>query len=421
MKYRLFARLGLFLTLVCGGWKLFAAEPPLEWVDPDTGHRIIRLSREDGTESLYFHQNAYTPDGNKMVMLTPEGVATVDLKTRQIDLVVPGVARTTNSVAGVMVGRKTPTVYYSRWNGSNNVAFATDLETHATRRIGILPGSGRVGSLATVNADETWLAGSYLEGRPTNLARIFRDPQRSKGEWMQDRFQMRLPMRLFAMDTKTGKIHTFNPSTDWLNHVQASPTDPDRLMFCHEGPWHLLDRIWTVRPSGGKAQLVHRRSMEMEIAGHEFFGGDGKMIWYDLQTPRGEDFWLGGYEIATGQRTWYHLERNQWSVHYNVSRDGSLFAGDGGDDGMVAHAPDGKWIYLFRPELEHAPGGVELPEKAGLVKPGVFHAERLVNMKKHDYSLEPNVNFTPDGKWIVFRSNMFGPTHVFAVEVAKNE
>ncbi len=42
-------------------------------------------------------------------------------------------------------------------------------------------------------------------------------------------------------------------------------------------------------------------------------------------------------------------------------------------------------------------------------------------MKKHNYSLEPNVNFTPDGKWIVFRSNMFGPTHVFAVEVAKNE
>jgi hypothetical protein len=33
--------------------------------------------------------------------------------------------------------------------------------------------------------------------------------------------------------------------------------------------------------------------------------------------------------------------------------------------------------------------------------------------------LEPNVNFTPDMKWIVFRSNMFGPTHVFAVEIAK--
>lgn len=245
MKYRLLTGLRLLLTLASASWKLQAAEPPLEWVDPDTGHRIIRLSRDGGTESLYFHQNAYTPKGDKMVMLTPDGVATVDLKTRQIDLVVPGVERTTNFVAGVVVGRKSPTVYYSRWNGSNTVAYATDLMTHATRTIGLLPGRA---SLATVNADETWLAGSCLEGHPTNLARFFRDPQRSKGQWMEERFQMHLPMRLFTMDTKTGQVHTFNPSTDWLNHVQASPTDPDLLMFCHEGPWHWVDRIWTVRP-----------------------------------------------------------------------------------------------------------------------------------------------------------------------------
>jgi oligogalacturonide lyase len=33
--------------------------------------------------------------------------------------------------------------------------------------------------------------------------------------------------------------------------------------------------------------------------------------------------------------------------------------------------------------------------------------------------LEPNVTFSPDMKWVVFRSNMLGPTHVFAVEIAK--
>jgi len=33
--------------------------------------------------------------------------------------------------------------------------------------------------------------------------------------------------------------------------------------------------------------------------------------------------------------------------------------------------------------------------------------------------LEPNVTFTPDGKWIVFRSNMHGVTHVYAVEIEK--
>jgi hypothetical protein len=90
--------------------------------------------------------------------------------------------------------------------------------------------------------------------------------------------------------------------------------------------------------------------MNFEIAGHEFFSADGKWIWYDLQTPRGQVFWIAGHEIATGKKLYRRVEQNEWSVHYNVAPDGKLFAGDGGDEDMVAHAKDGKWIYAFRPE-----------------------------------------------------------------------
>jgi oligogalacturonide lyase len=57
------------------------------------------------------------------------------------------------------------------------------------------------------------------------------------------------------------------------------------------------------------------------------------------------------------------------------------------------------WIYLFHRDGDH------------------LSADRLVNMKRHHYTLEPNVHFSPDGKWIIFRSNMFGPTNVFAVKL----
>src|SRR5258708_6258405 len=43
-----------------------AHQPPTHWIDPATGHRILRLSREPGTSTLYFHQNAYTPRGGKL-------------------------------------------------------------------------------------------------------------------------------------------------------------------------------------------------------------------------------------------------------------------------------------------------------------------------------------------------------------------
>jgi hypothetical protein len=48
-------------------------------------------------------------------------------------------------------------------------------------------------------------------------------------------------------------------------------------------------------------------------------------------------------------------------------------------------------------------------EQKGLIKPGVSRAERLVNMAKHDYQLEPNVSFTPDMKWIIFRTKCSDP------------
>jgi oligogalacturonide lyase len=85
----------------------------------------------------------------------------------------------------------------------------------------------------------------------------------------------------------------------------------------------------------------------------------------------------------------------------------------------VAAGGNGQWIYLFHPEMVPDRTDGQLPNSKELIQPGFFKAEKLVNLAKHNYSLEPNVTFTPDMKWIVFRSNMFGPTHVFAVEIKK--
>jgi oligogalacturonide lyase len=218
---------------------------------------------------------------------------------------------------------------------------------------------------------------------------------------LEERWAAHVPMRLFTVNVTNGEVKTFHPSTEWLNHVQFSPTDPTLIMFCHEGPWHKVDRIWTIRTDGSDLRKIHTRSMDMEIAGHEFFGADGKTIWYDLQTPKSRVFWLAGHVIATGETIRYKVEREHWSVHFNVSPDGRLFAGDGGGPRSVAAPGNGQWIYLFTP------------------KDGALQAEKLVDLSKHDYEFEPNLTFTPDGKWIVFRSNMHGAVHTYAVEVKK--
>jgi oligogalacturonide lyase len=383
---------------------------PTSWIDPDTGHRVVRLTQEPNSASLYFNQNGYTADHKKMVYTTPEGISVLNLETHEAKVAVTGRVRI------VVTGHKTQNVYYIR----DQAVYATDVDTLATKKIAALPARG---SISTVNADETLLAGTYIEGdgKDYNQNRP-QAPQQleqpvSKGQMMEERLAARLPMALFTIDARTGETKVIHRATDWLNHLEFNPSDPTLLMFCHEGPWHKVDRIWTMRTDGSHIQLIHKRTMAFEIAGHEFWSSDGKILWYDLQTPRSEVFWLAGYNVETGERTWYHMERNEWSIHFNVSADGKLFCGDGGDPGQVAKAKDAQWIYLFRPEKLGMPG--MLNEK-DFIQPGKFHAEKLVNMSKHNYKLEPNVSFTPDQKWVVFRSNMFGATYAFAVEVEKH-
>ena len=360
-----------------------------EWVDAQTGHRVVRLSRLPGeNESFYFHQNAYAPEGDKMVFENSQPGAsnrlfTLELATRRIEPL------TQAEVRQGFVARGSRNIYYQR---SNEVC-VTHLDTKATRVVARLP---KGWSVSTVNADETLIAGTFVEG-----GRKIETRGRPKSEWFRAIFESKQPQQLFTVEVATGKTNSFHHYEGWLGHIQFSPTDPTLLMFCHEGTWHEVDRIWQIRTDGTKLRLMHQRTMPMEIAGHEFWSWDGKTAWFDLQTPRGEKFWIAGVEVATGKTTRYALERDQWSVHYNLSRDQKLFAGDGGGTNMVAKAKDGKWIWLFTPQPD-----------------GTLRAEHLVNMSNHDYLLEPNVNFTPDGKWIVFRGNFDGSPQVYAVEVA---
>ena len=317
---------------------------------------------------------------------------------------------------------------------AENSLKAVHLDTKAIREVVKLPPKVRGGQFA-LNCDESLLVAIGPDPDGKTIPRT--PPPNGMGGNLEAQWAAGTPKMIYTVNVKTGEFKVLHRENDWTNHLQCSPTDPQQILFCHEGPWHYNDRTWTIRADGGPAKLLHERTMNMEIEGHEFFSQDGKTVWFDLQTPRSTVFWLAGVELATGKRTWYHLNRNEWSVQYNVSPDGTLFAGDGGGPGSVAaRSPDGEilvppgngqWIYLFRPAMVR---GNSLREGKNLVEIGLFKSERLADMFAHDYSkdrgVEPNVTFTPDGRWIIFSGNFHSPrvdgravTHAYAVEIAK--
>jgi oligogalacturonide lyase len=303
-------------------------------------------------------------------------------------------------------------------------------------------------SVVSVNADETLVAGTYIIGPPTGkeygaaavpapaqpagatdnrVGSAVQGPHyqpTNKGQMMAVRLAAHLPLVLFTLrlepgpnGQKAGDLKVLLHSTDWVNHLLFSPTDPQLLMYCHEGAWEKVDRIWMIHTDATHNTLVHKRTMANEIAGHEFWGLDGETIWYDWQPPKGEDFYLAGRNLNTGERIAYHMQRDEWSIHFNLTKDLSLFCGDGGDPGQVARAKDGEWIELYYPvKFPVAKDALNSPT---FWQPGVFHSEHLVNMSHHYYREEPNVRFSPDKKLVIFTSNMFGPSYVFGAEVDK--
>ena len=369
-----------------GGQKM-----PEEWIDNTTHHKVVRLTNVPGSNgSFYFHNNPFF--GDEMVFYnTSNGskqIYKLNLKTRKAEQL----THRSTPMGGEMVCQKTGEVFYQ----VKDSVFATSVKTGKERLAFVFPADFKA-SISTVNADATMVGGALGNDQEKEIFKQYPE----KSQYFNRVYEAHLPRILFAVDLKSGTIKKLLTDSAWLNHVQFSPTDPNLLMFCHEGPWHKVDRIWTIDIASGTVRKMHQRTMDMEIFGHEWFAPDGKTIWFDWQKPRSVNFAIGGVDVKTLQEKSYTLQRNEWSIHFNISPDEKLFCGDGGDPGQVAKAPDGEFIYVFRPNGNR------------------FDAEKLVNMKHHNYKLEPNVHFSPDGKWIVFRANFEGDEQVYAVEIAK--
>jgi oligogalacturonide lyase len=379
---------------------------PNEWIDKDTHHKIVRLSRIEGNSSLsfYFHNNPFI--GNKMVFYSSakndvsgvqkQEISSTNSRNKQIwllDLTTLKPEQLTfhaSPMNGEIVHNKSGNIYFQ----IKDSVFCVNAFTKQEKLVYVFPDDFKA-NITTVNADGTLLAGARSDDKEKELFR--QNPE--KKDYFNIIYEARLPRTLFTVNVNTKKLNRIFTDSAWLNHIQFSPTDPALLMFCHEGPWHKVDRIWTIDINTKEIKLMHKRTMPMEIAGHEWIGPDGKTIWYDLQQPRGQTFFVSGTEIKTGKEKKYLLQRNEWSIHFNISPDQKLFAGDGGDPGQVAKAPDGQWIYLFKPDGDK------------------FVSTRLVNMKHHQYKLEPNVHFSPDGKWVIFRANFEGIENVYGVQL----
>ena len=132
------------IALVAAAATLQSQEPAsTDWIDRSTGHRVVRLTDEGGGSTLYFHDNAFSPDGRTLMFSTPAGIAVMDVSKigtgTRAEIVTP-------AARGGYFARRTREIYFNA-RGRGGPVMAVNVDTKATREVTHARG--------LINADET--------------------------------------------------------------------------------------------------------------------------------------------------------------------------------------------------------------------------------------------------------------------------
>jgi oligogalacturonide lyase len=175
---------------------------PDEWIDKDTGHRIMRIVRREGdNQSFYFHNNPFIPqvrsEGDKMVFYgsdpqpLPEGserrrpvrqLFTVNLKTFEIDQL----THSEFPISGEIVGKKRRKAFFQ----SRDSVFAVNAETHEIRLIYVFPDS--------LNGSVHFLPGLIATGKSLSCCGSFQ----GRGIILHESLRQRSLIRLLLLISK---------------------------------------------------------------------------------------------------------------------------------------------------------------------------------------------------------------------------
>lgn len=138
--------------------------------------------------------------------------------------------------------------------------------------------------------------------------------------------------------------------THWVGHFQFSPDDSNIAMFCHEGPWNLVQqRIWILDIAKGDAIPCYRQAQDDSI-GHEFWTRDGLIFFDDRMAGHDGTITVSKTQavacedqVKPGQIPFVGLADRKGNIlkkiempfycnHYHANNDNTMLVGDAVED-----------------------------------------------------------------------------------------
>ena len=211
-------------------------------------------------------------------------------------------------------------------------------------------------------------------------------------------------MQIIRVEVETGKMEVIHEDNRYTSHINTSHKLPNIMTFCHEGPWHMVEqRIWGLNIETGETWKIRPQDDGLDLAvGHEYWFADGEHIGYH-GAPRKDR----NSEHVFGHIKWdnsEHVERRFpfRSTHFQ-SLDESIIVGDGTPAAVFGYQDQARpFIQLFKWNGEEYVGPRVL----------AFHRSTFNNQHAH-----PHPRFTPDGKYVMYSSDLTDYSNMYLVEV----
>lgn len=385
---------------------------PAEWDeydDPHTGARVTRLTSYPNVDDyhLYFTEDGWYDDGHRLLFRSDR---TGSRQLFSIDLELGLITQVTDLdefQGETAIHHAESDAYF--WVDEKLVRF--DLERLRVTDVlyEILDGYEH-GSM-DVNADGSTVYASIVEA-DVDLP--------GDDHWMDEMMEARPHVQIFAVPTDgAGDPELLYEEEQWISsHVNASPTEPDRFMFCQEGPWDGVEhRIWVVdagealrasEKSGeaaneGEAWKVREVPDEAGI-GHEYWMADGERIGYhgSMRDPQGRaraddpEPFAGSARYDDTDYRETDLPDDVYALTHTHANSPGLLVCDGSFTGIP-------YNLLYR--WDEDTGEYEGPRALATVgwKPGGTH---------------PHSRFSPDGSQVLFDSDRYdGSSNLYLVDV----
>lgn len=260
--------------------KEFSAEK-YNYRDEKTGLEVTQLTQGEANNfTFYFTDNSFISGDREIYFMSDRGSGTPELfNIFKMDLETGRIIQVTNELNGVGVHLHTKTpdgeilVYItgSQLKKVNTRTGQTVIlyEEKPDIRLGqpfISPDKRFVGVPRNENVN-IFYGANYTGFKETMFA--------VKKGWIT------------LFDLNNGQATDIFEDTHWVGHFQFAPDDSTVAMFCHEGPWNLVQqRIWLIDTVRREVQPCFRQA-EDDSVGHEFWTRDG-LIFFDNRR-RGHD------------------------------------------------------------------------------------------------------------------------------------